>query len=135
MEKIGIAEEEQSAQISVSDIFVEANAVYLEGKSPRSHEWEPFPPYQDAHDPLWWKNAPADILERGHGGCDYFELQGFLDAVRNKTQTPVDVYDSAAMSCVVPLSAKSMRLEVVVKVPDFTRGKWEENKPRFALDI
>nr|HPO10206.1 Gfo/Idh/MocA family oxidoreductase [bacterium] len=69
-------------------------AIYLTGKSPNYHQWEPFPPYQEQYDHALWKNSPADILERGHGGCDYIELREFLKAVRAKTQTPIDIYDS-----------------------------------------
>ncbi len=70
----------------------------------------------------------------GHGGTDYLELKLFFEAVRNETQTPVDVYDSVVMSCIVPLSGKSIANgSTPVKCPDFTRGKWETNKPAFAV--
>ena len=58
-----------------------------------------------------------------------------MEAVRNKTQTPLDVYDSVLMSCIVPLSGQSIAAGgAPVKVPDFTRGKWKANKPVFAKE-
>jgi predicted dehydrogenase len=110
-------------------------------------EWEPFDPYQDKYDHAWWKptqqqansshggknDAEAQIL-LGHGGTDYLELHHFLKAVRNKTQTPVDVYDSVVMSVINPLSEKSITEDGTVDCPDFTRGKWETKKPVFAVE-
>ena len=75
-------------------------------------------------------------LALGHGGTDYVELELFLNAVRNKTQTPLDVYDSVLMSVICPLSEKSIAEGgSTVECPDFTRGKWSERKPAFALEI
>ena len=57
-------------------------------------------------------------------------------AVRNKTQTPIDVYDSVAMSVITPLSEESIaKGSAPVACPDFTRGKWKTKKPTFALDV
>ena len=109
------------------------NAVYLEGKSPKYHTWEPFPPYQGEYDHAWWKEHNA---VGGHGGTDSLELAKFIDAVRNKTQTPIDVYDSVTMSCIVGLSGESIANgSAVTKVPDFTRGRWEKTTAKFAPDM
>jgi len=71
-----------------------------------------------------------------HGGTDYLELQQFIDAVRNKTQTPIDVYDSVIMSVLVALAEQSIANgSAPVKCPEFTRGRWETRKPSFALDM
>ncbi len=108
------------------------NAVYLTGQSPQYHEWEPFPPYQEKYDHKWWREGGE---QGGHGGTDYLELALFLDAVRNKTQTPIDVYDSVTMSCVVGLSGESIaKGSAPVEVPDFTRGNWKTRKPAFGLE-
>ena len=112
------------------------NAVYIEGMSPKHEEWEPFPPYQTKYEHSLWKNLPPKSVDRGHGGTDVIELQEFVRAVRAKTQTPIDVYDSVVMSVVVPLSAQSIAAgSAPVKCPDFTGGKWETTKPKFALDV
>ncbi len=111
------------------------DSVYLTEHSPEYHEWEPFPPYQEKHDHAWWKAIQGVGGEYGHGGTDYLELKMFVEAVRNGTQTPIDVYESVIMSANGPLSEESIaRGSAPVKVPDFTRGKWKTRKPRFALD-
>jgi hypothetical protein len=70
----------------------------------------------------------------GHGGTDYLELKLFIEAVRNGTQPPIDVYDSVSMSCIVGLSEQSIAQGgAPVKCPDFTRGKWKTNKPSFGV--
>jgi predicted dehydrogenase len=107
------------------------NAVYILDKSPQYHQWEPFDPYQEKYEHTWWKKG----AQGGHGGTDYLELQQFVRAVRNKTQTPIDVYDSVVMSVIGPLSEKSIALDSApVKVPDFTGGAWERRRPTFAVE-
>jgi hypothetical protein len=111
------------------------NAVYLTDHSPKYHEWEPFPPYQEKHEHTWWKAIQGEGGQYGHGGTDYLELKMFVEAVRNQTQTPIDVYESVIMSANGPLSEESIANgSSPVKVPDFTRGKWKTRKPRFAVD-
>jgi predicted dehydrogenase len=110
-------------------------SLYITGTSPKYHEWEPFAPYQERHEHSWWKEMLASPTEAGHGGTDFLELKKFLEAVRTKTQTPIDVYDSVAMSCIVGLSEKSIsRGGAPVECPDFTRGTWKTRKPGFALE-
>jgi len=111
------------------------NAVYLTEHSPEYHEWEPFPPYQEKHEHAWWKAILSEAGQYGHGGTDYLELKMFVEAVRNRTQAPIDVYESVIMSANGPLSEQSIaKGSAQVKVPDFTRGRWKTRKPRFALD-
>ena len=111
------------------------DAVYIEGVSPKHEEWEPFPPYQQKYDHALWKNSAAEVIRHGHGGTDAIELREFIRAVRAKTQTPIDVYDSVTMSVVVPLSARSIAAgSRPVECPDFTAGKWRTTRPKFAVD-
>jgi len=107
------------------------NAVYFKGKSPAYHQWEPFPPYHEKHRHSWTKEPSLG----GHGGTDMRELRLFVTAVKNRTQTPIDVYDSVIMCVHGPLSELSIaKGSAPVKVPDLTRGKWKTRKPHFALD-
>jgi hypothetical protein len=111
------------------------NAVYLNGVSPKYQEWEPFGPYQEKYEHSWWKAVKEIAAKAGHSGTDYLELSRFLNAVRTKTQTPIDVYDSVIMSVITPLSEQSIAKNgAPVACPDFTRGKWKTKKPTFALD-
>ena len=106
------------------------DAVYLLGKSPEYHQWEPFGPYQTQYEHTWWKQG----FQGGHGGTDFLELKLFVDAVQQKTQTPLDVYDAVLMSCLVPLSGQSIAAKgAPVKVPDFTGGRWKTRQPTFAM--
>ncbi len=106
-------------------------ALYLAETSPEYHQWEPFKPYEEKYLHEWWKEGVN--MSEGHGGVDYLELSLFIDAVRNKTQTPIDVYDSVTMSAVVALSGMSIEKNSPIEFPDFTRGKWEKRKPGFAV--
>ncbi|MCJ7485978.1 MAG: twin-arginine translocation signal domain-containing protein [Candidatus Aminicenantes bacterium] len=71
----------------------------------------------------------------GHGGTDTLELALFVEAVRKKSQTPIDVYDSVLMSSIIPLSEKSIAAgSTPIECPDFTRGKWKTKKPAFGVE-
>jgi len=124
------------------------NALYLHGRSPKYEEWESFDPYQKKYEHAWWKaiqdrahagwakGQTAGQIALGHSGTDYLELAHFLNAVRNKTQTPIDVYDSVIMSVINPLSEQSIANGgAPVECPDFTRGRWKTRKPAFALEV
>ena len=109
----------------------ERKSVYIVDRSPQYHQWEPFAPYEKEFEHRWTKNIDPNAT---HGGTDPLEIMLFVEAVRNKTQTPIDVYDSVAMCITGPLSEKSIASgSKPVKVPDFTRGKWKTKKPAFGV--
>ena len=109
------------------------NSLHLKGISPEYHEWEAFPPYQDKYNHRFWQKE-GSYQGGGHGGVDLIELGYFAEAVRDKKQTPIDVYESVLMSCVVGLSGESIaKGSQPLEVPDFTRGKWKTRQPRFAI--
>jgi predicted dehydrogenase len=109
----------------------EKSSIYLVGKSPAYHQWEPWKPYEEKFNHKWWQ---SDLSSQSHGGTDYIMLLNFLNAVRSKSPTPIDVYDSAVMTAIVELSGISIIKNIPIPFPDFTRGKWQTNKPYFALD-
>jgi predicted dehydrogenase len=109
----------------------EKGSVYLTGKSPDYHSWEPWKPYEGKYNHQWWQQ---DLAGRSHGGTDYIMLNQFIESVRMKGPTPIDVYDSAVMTAIVELSGISIARNAPVAFPDFTKGKWETNKPYFAMD-
>lgn len=109
----------------------ERDAVYIRGVSPKYHEWEPFAPYHEKYRHTWTREPALG----GHDGTDIRELRLFVRAVKSKTQTPIDIYDSVIMCVHGPLSEQSIaKGSVPVKVPDFTRGKWKTARPYFAPD-
>jgi hypothetical protein len=103
---------------------------YIDNRSPKPHTWEdPAAYYRDFEHPLW-KALSERAKSHGHGGADYITMHQFFEAVRNRTQTPIDVYDTAAWSAITPLSIDSVaRRSAPVEFPDFTQGKWKNRPP------
>ncbi len=105
--------------------------IFIEGRSPvkgRAPEWEGLEPYYAQYDHPVFK-AFSD-RPGAHGPADYIELVQFVRAVRNRAQTPIDVYDSATWSVITPLSEQSVASKSApVDFPDFTRGRWKTAKP------
>ena len=101
------------------------NSIHIENRSP-GHTWEPFEPYMKEYEhPLWQDYFRQGIKESGHGGMDYLVIRAFVEAVRDGTQTPIDVYDTASWVAVTCLSEESIQLGGnAVVIPDFTSGKW-----------
>jgi len=112
--------------------FGSMEKIYIDGRSPE-HKWEDTGPYYEEYEHFLWKTLGEAARSSSHGGEDYVELRQFVRAVRNKIQTPVDVYDAATWSVIVPLSEQSVASKsAAVDFPDFTRGKWKN--PR-ALNL
>ncbi|KAB7728673.1 gfo/Idh/MocA family oxidoreductase [Rudanella paleaurantiibacter] len=113
----------------------DGDTIYLEGISPKPHQWEPFAPYGEKYDHPLWKQHAQTAQNAGHGGIDFFVLRGFIEAIKNQVAPPIDVYDAAAWSAISPLSEESIaKGSKPVEIPDFTRGKWKTNKPIFGLN-
>jgi predicted dehydrogenase len=105
--------------------------IYLEGKSPSPHAYEPFAPYmQEYAHPLWTALQEQARQHGGHGGSDYVLIHDFLKAVVNRAPLPQDVYDAATWSAITPLSIDSVaRNGSAIDFPDFTQGKWQSRPP------
>jgi predicted dehydrogenase len=117
-------------------IWMDLNdSVYINNKSQKEDEWDPSKKWFEQYDhPLWAKYA-NDAKGAGHGGMDYFVFNAFVEAVKRKGPTPIDVYDSVTMSVITPLSEKSIaKGNQPQEFPDFTKGKWQDRKSTFALD-
>lgn len=127
-----------------------ANGIYIEGMSREEeiidvagnpydwHYWDKVEDYYEEYDHPIWKDYKDNILG-GHDGIDSLALRAFLDAVRNGTNTPIDVYDIAAWMSVTCLSEQSIAIgSGPVAFPDFTNGKWVRREPEpksmWALD-
>jgi len=109
--------------------FGSLEKIYIDGRSPL-HKWEDTAPYYEQYEHFLWKALGDAARSSSHGGEDYVELHQFVRAVRNKIQTPVDVYDAATWSVIVPLSEQSVASKsAAVDFPDFTRGKWKTWRP------
>ncbi|MCC8423675.1 Gfo/Idh/MocA family protein [Mucilaginibacter sp. UR6-11] len=112
-----------------------ANSVYIDHKSKEDDAWDPAQTWFDKYDHPLWKKYEKFAEGAGHGGMDWFVFNAFVEAVKQKKQTPIDVYDSVTMSVITPLSTKSLKEgNAPQEFPDFTRGKWKDRKNTFALD-
>lgn len=88
--------------------------------------------------PIWTQYLEEGVKE-GHDGMDYLVLSAFFESVRNRTQTPIDVYDAASWMCISALSEDSIACGgAPVSIPDFTNGKWLLERPvadaKYRLD-
>lgn len=103
--------------------------VYLEPEH-SNHQWRPMGHYA-SYDHWLWQDVGGG--GGGHGGMDYIMQWRTIQLMRLGLVPDIDVYDSAAWCSLVPLTGASIhRGNRPVKVPDFTRGHWEE--PREGLD-
>ena len=119
----------------------DVNGIYVEGISRDEtlidpagnpydvHYWTPVEELYEKYDhPIWRKYK--DNLLGGHGGLDSLVIRAFLDAVRNRENTPIDVYDVASWMAITCLSEQSIALgSMPVAFPDFTNGKWIRREP------
>lgn len=102
--------------------------IYLEGIEPEN--WQAIEPYYEKYEHPLWKKHGRTAAGYGHSGGDYLTMLKFVEAVRQKTPPPIDVYDSVTWSAIVPLSMASVAAKSApVDFPDFTRGKWKTAKP------
>jgi hypothetical protein len=110
-------------------------SIYLEGKSPEPHSWEPAEPWLKKYDHPLWKKYAAQAEGAGHGGMDFFVMHAFIEALKRGAPMPIDVYDAVAWSAITPLSELSIAQDnKTLEFPDFTEGKWKDRKRIFALD-
>lgn len=119
------------------DGLYRSKRIYLEGTSPKKHQWEKdkeYDAYMEKYDHPLWKEHYENAKNAGHGGIDYFTIQDFVNCVKDNVYPPIDVYDAAAWSVIIPLSERSIANSGAPEYfPDFTRGKWETRKPYFGI--
>ena len=109
--------------------------IYIEGKSAKGHQWDDAKPWLEKYDHPLWARWSKEAQGSGHGGMDFYVIHSFIESIKRKTVTPMDVYDAAAWSAITPLSEQSIELgNETVEFPDFTGGQWMYRKPVFALN-
>ncbi|MBQ8552355.1 MAG: Gfo/Idh/MocA family oxidoreductase [Clostridia bacterium] len=101
-----------------------------------AHKFTPIEEFYGEHMHPLWKNYE---VVGGHGGMDYLVMRAFIESVKNDTEPPIDVYDTAAWMSITVLSENSIACgSMPVAIPDFTNGKWTHRKPhvrsRYCLD-
>ncbi|HWJ27547.1 MAG TPA: hypothetical protein VNS32_13465, partial [Flavisolibacter sp.] len=109
-------------------------SIYIEGKSAKNDQWDDAKVWFDKYDHPLWTRWSKETQGAGHGGMDFFVIHSFVESIKRKVPTPMDVYDAAAWSAITPLSEQSIELgNETVEFPDFTGGQWMYRKPVFAL--
>ena len=109
--------------------------IYIEGKSAKAHQWDNAKEWLDKYDHPLWVRWSKETQGAGHGGMDFFVIHSFIESIKRKTATPMDVYDAAAWSAITPLSEQSIELgNETIEFPDFTGGQWMYRKPVFAFN-
>ncbi|WP_162340817.1 Gfo/Idh/MocA family protein [Cyclobacterium salsum] len=119
----------------------DAQRIYIEGRSPKEHQWEPAAHYlaEYAHEIM--KNyAPPErkggaIRGHGSGGMTQTPINWhrLVLALQENKQPDWDVYDSVTSAAIIPLTGTSVADKSrPVDFPDFTRGKWETRPPLYS---
>ena len=110
-------------------------SIYIQDKSKQNDAWDNAQDWFDKYDHPLWQRWSKETAGAGHGGMDFFVIHSFIESIKRKTPTPMDVYDAAAWSAITPLSEQSIELgNETVEFPDFTGGQWMYRKPVFALN-
>lgn len=103
--------------------------VYIEGRG-KADEWQESSALLAEFDHPLWKEIDAMAKGAGHGGMDFIEDYRLIKCLREGQPTDMNVYDAAALSAVVHLSAQSVgSRSAPVDFPDFTRGRWQHTPP------
>ena len=112
-------------------VYDENLGIYLESLGHNNHTWRAFGDDFAQYDHWLWQDIGSSAEEYGgHGGGDFISIFRLVQTMRLGLTPDIDVYDSAAWCSVIGLSAKSLEAgSLAVKVPDFTRGHWREQRP------
>jgi hypothetical protein len=114
--------------------------IYIEGMSPKEHEWEPADKYLEEYRHSVEKNynppprKGGEIQGHGGGGTQTpMNWHRLVLALRENKMPDWDVYDSVTSSAISPLTEASVANKCkAVDFPDFTKGKWK-SRPSITL--
>ena len=108
--------------------------IYIDGRSPESHSWEPADEYFKEYEHPYlktYKPEPRKAI-RGHGSGNTTPMMWhrMIKAIREGKPIDRDVYDSANFAVIPPISEMSVaNNSKPIEIPDFTRGKWKTKQP------
>jgi len=104
--------------------------IYVEGRSPQAHRWEPLEAYFQQFEHPLWRAERVRQASGGHGGMDFLEDWRLITCLRSGLALDQDVYDAAVWSCLCELTERSVAHKSrAMDVPDFTRGGWRTRPP------
>jgi Glycosyl hydrolase 109, C-terminal domain/Oxidoreductase family, NAD-binding Rossmann fold len=105
------------------------NRVYIEGRG-REDQWQQAADLLAEFEHPLWKEMAAAASGAGHGGMDFIEDYRLIKCLHEGKPTDMNVYDAAALSAVVHLSAQSVaKRSTAMEFPDFTKGRWKTTPP------
>lgn len=114
-----------------SAMYMEDNkSLFIDGEHDKCHfswseHWNNVEKYREKYEHPIWEKYLKEGVKGGHDGMDWLVFRAFFDSVKNKEQTPIDVYDMASWMSISALSENSIAMGgAVVPMPDFTNGKW-----------
>ena len=85
--------------------------------------WEPISKYAEQYDDPMWREREKRRGMTDLDGADFLTVREFFDALRAGKKSPIDVYDAAAWSCIIPLSAQSIKEgNKLLPIPDFKKN-------------
>lgn len=110
----------QGTQAAYDYDFARHQRIYIKGKT---NGWQDFWEHAAEYEHPIWRDQLLDLTKRGKPATGHYMLQEFAKAIRNGTRTPIDVYDAADWSAIIPLSQESVRNgSQPVRFPDFRKG-------------
>lgn len=99
----------------------------------RSHRWTDLEKVKEKYEHALWKKLGAKARGAGHGGMDFIMSWRIVQYFNEGLVPDLDVYDGAAWSAPMPMSAESVaKGSAPVKFPDFTRGKWTAKRDSYS---
>ncbi|MFC4873197.1 Gfo/Idh/MocA family protein [Negadavirga shengliensis] len=119
----------------------DGHRIYIDGRSPVDHQWEPAEEYlkEYEHEIIKNYNPPkrkgGAIRGHGSGGMTQTPINWdrLITALREDKQPDWDVYDSVTSASIIPLSEASVANKSrPVDFPDFTKGKWKTRPPLYT---
>lgn len=127
----------------IHGIYGTKGAALMDPQPPRlssgNHEWvsqSEFNILKEKYIPFIIKKMGELTKKSGHGGSDQMMIWQIIDCLRNGLPLPMDVYDAASWSAIVPLSEKSVNnRSLTMDIPDFTSGKWESNTHKIDINL
>ena len=79
-----------------------------ESESSEEMEWMPLSSLEERFLPEKWLHPSAEVLESGHGGGDYMEIDDFIDAIVNDKPIEVGIHEAMDMTLPGLISQQSI---------------------------
>jgi len=97
----------------------EGNWIWLQDLCDDPNRWVPLESLEAEYLPEIWRDPPAEALQAGHGGGDYFEVMDFVAAVKGEGAPAVGIHEALDMTLPGLVSQQSIeRQGEWLQVPD-----------------